>query len=183
MFTNSSRIVPVAATLTLAAFVASAAPLTTARPRVTVGEFAVKISRALGYPADDPETASNTLRMAGVHIDADLGVPLTEGRAADMMREMGLPATVSGDPAGLMTPAAASQAATTVAIAAATVPPGFSTTEVSTTCTNVGDRTSCYNCCLSILEPRVRYPVTAILICALLCARLFPPPSPSEPVP
>ena len=183
MFTKSSRIVTVAATLTLTAFVATAAPLTTARPRVTVGEFALKVSRALGYPTDDQETAGNTLRMAGVHIDADLGVPLTEGRAADMMRDMGLPATVSSNPAGMMTPAAATQAATTVAIAAATVPPGFSTTEVTTACTGVGDRTSCYNCCISILGPRVQYPIAAILICALLCARLFPPPSASEPAP
>jgi hypothetical protein len=181
MFTKSSRIVSVAATLTLTAFVASAAPLTTARPKVTVGEFAVKISRALGYPADDPEVASNTLRMAGVHIDADLSVPLTEGRAADMMREMGLPTTVSGNPASVMSPTAADRAATSVAIAAASVPPGFSTTEVTTTCTGVGDRTSCYNCCTSILLPKVRYPIAAILICALLCARLFPPPSPSSP--
>jgi len=181
MFTKSSRIVTVAATMTLTAFVASAAPLTTARPQVTVGEFAVKISRALGYPVDDPEAASNTLRMAGVHIDSDLSAPLTEGRAADMMREMGLPATVSGDPAGMMSPTAADRAATSVGLAAASVPPGFSTTEVASTCTGIGDRSSCYNCCTSILLPKVRYPIAAILICAFLCARLYPPPSPSSP--
>jgi hypothetical protein len=180
MFTKSSRIVVVAATMTLSAFVASAAPLTTARPKVTVGEFAVKVSRALGYPVDDPEAASDTLRMTGVHIDADLGAPLTRGRAADMMRDMGLPSTVSGDPAGMMSPTAADRAATSVALAAATMPPEVSTTQVTESCASVGDRTSCYACCTSILSPKVRHPITAIIICALLCSRLYPPPSPSS---
>jgi len=179
MFTKSSRIVTVAATMTLSVFVASAAPLATARPKVTVGDFAVKVSRALGYPVDDPEAASNTLRMAGVHIDADLGVALTEGRAADMMREMGLPATVSGDPASMMSPTAAERAATSVALAAASVPPEVSTTQVTESCASVGDRASCYACCVSIVSPKVRHPIAAILVCALLCSRLYPPPSPS----
>ena len=180
MFTKSSRIVVAAATMTLTAFAASAAPLTTARPGVTVGEFAVKVSRALGYAVDSPEAASNTLRMAGVHIDADLNVALTQGRAAAMMREMGLPATVSGDPTGMMSPVAADRAATSVALAAAAVTPEVSTTQVTESCASVGDRASCYACCTSIVSPRVQHPIAAIIICALLCSRLYPPPSPSS---
>lgn len=183
MFTRSSRLVALSTMLSLTSLAVPAAPSAKA---VTVGDFAVKVTRALGYPETDSETAARNLRLAGVHLEADLGAPLTEGRAADYMRELGVEATVSGNPATPLSEARVNQAATAIALSVAEQPESFSTQGdtggIPSACMGMDTRMQCNQCCLGILLPRSKFPVRAILICAVLCARVFPP-SPSASVP
>jgi hypothetical protein len=181
MFIRSSRMLALGATLALTVFVANASPVPAAKP-VTLGQFAVQISKALGTPVDSEETAATSLRLAGAHIDADLSSPLTEGRAADIMRDLGVPAQVSGDPSAPMTPGKAGQAATSVALSIATEADGFSSESMPTTCTGVRDRTSCFTCCDSFLSQRTRHPLAAALLCGVICGKLFPPVSAWHPL-
>jgi hypothetical protein len=166
--------------LSLTSLAVPAAPSSKA---ITVGDFAVKVTRALGYPDADREVASQNLRLAGVHLDADLDAPLTEGRAADVMRELGVPATVSGNPSTPMSESRADQAAANLALGAAMQTDSFSTSGGSTSaCMGMSTRMQCDQCCLGILLPHAKMPVKAILFCAVLCARIFPPnPSSSTP--
>jgi hypothetical protein len=163
-----------------------AVPAAPSAKGVTVGDFAVKVTRALGYTEPDAETAARNLRLAGVHLEADLGAPLTEGRAADYMRELGVEATVSGNPSTPLSEARVNQAATAIALSLAEQPESFSsrgdTGGVPTACMGMDTRMECNQCCLGILLPLSKYPLRAILLCAVLCARVFPP-SPSASVP
>jgi hypothetical protein len=176
MFTRSSRTVALGASLALTAFVASAAPVPAART-VTIGQFAVQLSKALGAQTDSEETAATNLRLAGAHLDADLAAPLTEGRAADIMTDLGVPAQASGNPAAPMTPGKAGQAATTVALSIASEADGFSSESMPSNCTGVRDRASCYACCTSFLGPMSQHPLRVVLLCGVICAKLFPPVS------
>ena len=176
MFTRSSRTLALGATLALTAFAANASPAPAARP-VTVGQFAVQLSKALGAATDNEETAATSLRLAGAHLDADLSAPLTERRAADIMNDLGVSAQVSGSPSAPMTPVKAAQAATTVALSMAAEGPGLSSETVPTTCSGVRDRATCFNCCTSFLNQRSTRPVIVAVICGLVCGKLFPPVS------
>ncbi len=181
MLTKSPRLRSLAAALTLALVTLSAAPVGATRPAVTVGDFAVKLTRALGYNIDDQNAAADTLRQAGVHIDADLAAPLTESRAGDMLREMGVPSSSSGDPSAIMSPVGADRAAGAAALQMSSQVDAFTPGPETEQCRSVGDRPTCYNCCYSILAPKVKFPIVAVLFCGLVCARLYPPPSPSSP--
>lgn len=181
MFAKTSRVVALATVLSCSTVAFPAAPV--ARP-VTIGDFAVKVARALGLQADDANMAGDRLRMAGVHLDPDLSAPLTEGRASDFMRELGVESRISGDPATPMSDMRANQAATAVALSVGESATGISTegNDLPASCTAVNDRMSCNQCCLGILLPRSKFPIRAIVLCAILCARVFPP-NPSLSVP
>jgi len=182
MFAKTSRVVALATILSCSTFVFPAAPV--ARP-VTVGDFAVKVARALGLQADDEQMAGDRLRMAGVHLGPDLSAPLTEGRASDFMRELGVDSRISGDPATPLSDMRANQAATAVALSvgeAATAGISTEASDLPATCTAVTDRMTCNQCCLGILLPRAKFPIRAIILCAVLCARVYPP-NPSLSVP
>ena len=172
MLVRSSRLIVLGTILSLVSLAVPAAP----EPgRITVGEFAVKITKALGLPDADAGTASRTLRFAGVHLDPDLDAPLTEGRAADYLRELGIQTTVSGDPETPLSESRASQVASTAALLAASLPdsPGVNGS-VPSVCMGVDNRTQCNQCCLATLQPKLRFPERAALICAVMCARVFP---------
>ena len=181
MLSRASRGVALATVLSFSTIAFPAAP--PAQP-VTVGDFAVKVARALGLQAVNVDEAGDRLRMAGVHLDPDLSAPLTEGRASDMMRELGVDTRVSGDPAAPMTEARANLAATSVALGVGATADRYTTegSQLPEACTNVTDRMTCNQCCLGILLPVAKFPIRAIVICAALCARVFPPnPSLSTP--
>jgi hypothetical protein len=93
------------------------------------------------------------------------------------MKDLGVAAQASGNPSTPMTPGKAEQAATTVALSMATEATGISSASVPTTCTGVRDRASCFNCCTGFLNQRSTHPLAVILICGLVCAKLFPPVS------
>jgi hypothetical protein len=181
MLSRTSRVVALATVLSFSTIAFPAAPVT--QP-VTVGDFAVKVARALGLQAMNAEEAGDRLRLAGVHLDPDLSAPLTEGRASDFMRELGVDTRVSGDPAAPMTDMRANQAATAVALGVGESADRYTMDGggLPTSCTNVIDRMTCNQCCLGILLPVTKFPIRAIVICAVLCARVYPPnPSLSTP--
>lgn len=177
---KSPRLRSFAAATLLALFTLSAVPASAVRPTVTVGDFAVKLTRALGYDIGDEGAAADTLRQAGVHVDPDLSTPLTESRAGDMLREMGVPSSSSGDPSAIMSPAGADRAAGAAALHLTAQVDGYTPSPETEQCRNIPDRPTCYNCCYAVLAPRVRFPVIAALLCGIVCARLYPP-SPSAP--
>src|SRR5438034_4525383 len=49
------------------------------KPAVTVGDFAVKLSKALGKPVTDQRTAVDSLKSLGVQVGSNLNAGLTEG--------------------------------------------------------------------------------------------------------
>jgi hypothetical protein len=53
---------------------------------------------------------------------------------------------------------------------------------IPTACANVTDRMTCNQCCLGVLLPVSKFPIRAIVICAVLCAKVYPP-NPSLSVP
>lgn len=181
MLTKSPRVRSFAAACTLSLMTLSAAPVGATRPAVTVGDFAVRLTRALGYNIDDESAAADTLRQAGVHVDPNLAAPLTESRAADMLREMGVASSTSGDPSAVLSPIGAERAAGAAALQLSAQVDAYTPGPETAQCRDVGDRMSCYNCCYSILGSRTKFPIVAVLICGLVCARLYPPPSPSSP--
>jgi hypothetical protein len=82
----------------------------------TIGEFALKVSRALGQrPADQP-TAVRALRKAGVDLGKDLDASLTWGQAAKILRDLGVRVTDPKEPAGQISQAKADQIATAVGL-------------------------------------------------------------------
>ena len=164
--------------MTLVAFTVTAAP---AQRDLTVGDFAVRLTKALGYADLDQEQAGQALRQAGVHLDSDLRATLTEGRAADIVRELGVPVQPPASPAAPVSSAFTERTATAVALSAGAAPENFSPESLPTNCQGLGDRQTCRQCCLGVLLPVVKMPLRAILICTVVCDHLFPPPSASVP--
>lgn len=178
MLMKSSRWLVTGASLALVAFAVTAAP---AQRDLTVGDFAVKLTRALGYSDMTPDQAGASLRQAGVHLDADLSAPLTEGRAIDIVRELGVPVQPSASPDAPLSSSLAESAATAVALSASAAPEKFSAESLPTACLGLSDRSSCRQCCLGILLPTSKSPLKVALICTVICDRIFPPPSGSTP--
>jgi hypothetical protein len=75
----------------------------------TVGDFALKISRAMGQQPADQAAAVAALRKAGVDLGKDLGAGLTAGRAASILRDLGLRVTAPQEPAAAISVAKADQ--------------------------------------------------------------------------
>ena len=77
-------VLAVCAALTLTSFAASR------QEGPTVGTFVQKLSVALGHPATSPEVAARELRKLGVNLNADLSARITEGRAAEILRDLSI---------------------------------------------------------------------------------------------
>jgi len=75
----------------------------------TVGDFALKVSRALGQQPADQAAAVAALKKAGVDLGKDLGAGLTAGRAASILRDLGLRVTDPKEPAAAISMAKADQ--------------------------------------------------------------------------
>jgi len=75
----------------------------------TVGDFALKISRAMGQQPADQAAAVAALKKAGVDLGKDLGAGLTAGRAASILRDLGLRVTAPQEPAAAISMAKADQ--------------------------------------------------------------------------
>jgi hypothetical protein len=62
---------------------------------VSVGDFALKVSKALGYDVRDNNSAARTLRAAGVELGLDLNAKVTERMASDILGSLGVRVTTS----------------------------------------------------------------------------------------
>ena len=66
---------------------------------MTVGDFALKVARAMGQRPADQAAAVSALKKAGVDLGADSSASLTMGRAARILRGFGLKVTEPQEPA------------------------------------------------------------------------------------
>ncbi len=65
---------------------------------MTVGDFALKVARAMGQRPADQAAAVSALKKAGVDLGADSSASLTMGRAARILRGFGLKVTEPQEP-------------------------------------------------------------------------------------
>src|SRR5262245_8142058 len=100
-------------------------PAAPAPQKMTVGEFAIKLAQALGYAPANAQAAAEFLRQAGVHLDANLRAPLTQGQVVGMLHELGVDASAGADPEAPMTQARADMAAARAALVLGAAPDNF----------------------------------------------------------
>jgi len=143
MIRKSLVVVAVSAALTVAAF---AAPNKSQKSTITVGEFAVKVTRAIGQPVSDQVAAVKSLKTRGVEI-GEANASLTEGMAAKILADLGL-RTSTTNPDSAVTPGKADQLATMVGLAsgAASLAPADG---LPTQCLQ-GTKRECKDCCRSV---------------------------------
>jgi len=149
---------------------------------VTRSDFNVRLARALGYPAGDAAAARQDLSALGIDLGPGGDEPLTRAQAADMMRGLGVPATVTGDPSAPLTPRAAGIAAQLTAAALAERAVSPEPQGLPNGCTSIIDRTQCLQCCTAALSGLPsRSPLSVVALCTLICTAVGAPPSPGGP--
>src|SRR6185295_5570346 len=82
----------------------------------TVGDFALQIWRAMGRQATDQAAAALGISRAGVDLGRDVNASLTAGRAASMLRDLGLKVADPQAPGNRISAARASQIAQAFAL-------------------------------------------------------------------
>jgi hypothetical protein len=167
-------VLAVSTALTVAVFAAT----TSAKP-ISVGEFAVKVSKAMGRTASSQSEAAEDLRSLGVHLDSNLATALTEGGAVRILADLGVKAS-SAVPAATLSSAKATQLASiagSTAIKASVAP----AVDLPTQCLALRNRGQCDTCCTNILNPDGTLNIGSA--CAKFCRSVLPPgqASPSEP--
>jgi hypothetical protein len=171
---KSYLVLAACAALTVTAFAASG---NVQKSKVTVGEFAVKVSKALGKPAADQRAAVESLKSLGVTV-GDTSASLTEGVAARMLADLGVRVSTKS-PDNAVTSGKADQLVAVVGMAdgAASILPEA---DIPGECLQVKNRGACQNCCIAALGG-VEFSTT----CAKFCKTVLPPgqASPTDPTP
>ena len=175
MMRKSLVVVAVSAALTVAAFAASS---NSQKSTITVGDFAVKVTRAIGQPVTDKSAAVQSLRNLGVSIGEE-NAGLTEGMAAKILADLGLHVS-SSSPSSAVTTGKADQLATMIGLASVSVAPADG---LPTQCLASGNKQVCKQCCWAATgcNPNIQDCGPA---CTKFCKVLKPGnPSPSDPNP
>jgi hypothetical protein len=180
MMRKSLVVVAVGAALVVAAFAASN---NAQKSAITVGDFAVKVSTAMGQPVSDRNAAVQSLRTLGVKI-SDANASLTEGMAAKILADLGLRVSTT-NPGGAVSSGKADQLASIAGLAStsSSIAPQDG---LPTQCLNSPNRGTCQECCKTALGCA---PSPALCDFASSCAKFcktVPPPghqSPSDPNP
>jgi len=148
---------------------------------VTVGDFAVKVAKALGKPATDQRAAVETLKSLGVKVGNDLDAALTEGVAARILGDLGLRTTASR-PDSPVSAKKADQFAALAGVNAGASSGLPSGTPLPTQCLEERDRGQCINCCHNALGAQGIVDNNG---CTVFCHAVLPPgkSSPDEPQP
>jgi len=179
MITKKSAVVLlISAVLAVSVFAATSGVQKSA---VTVGDFAVKLTKALGKPATDQRAAVEALKSLGVKVGNDLDAGLTEGVAARILGELGLRTTASR-PDSPVSGKKADQFAALAGLSAAASSGLPSSTPLPTQCLEEKDRGQCINCCHDALAAQG---VVDNNGCTVFCHAVLPPgkSSPDEPLP
>ena len=175
---KSALVVLIGAVLSASALAATSG---VQKPAVTVGDFAVKLTKALGKPATDQRAAAEALKSLGVKVGNDLGAGLTEGVAARILGELGLRTTASRSDSPVSVKKADQFAA--LAGLSAGASSGLPTsTPLPTQCLEEKDRGQCINCCHDALGAQGIVDNNG---CTVFCHAVLPPgkSSPDEPLP
>jgi len=171
MIRKSLVVVAVSAALTVVAFAASSK---SQKSTITVGDFAVKVTRAIGQPVSNRSAAVQALRTRGVEI-GEANASLTEGMAAKILADLGLRVSTTS-PDSAVTLGKADQLATMVGLAggAARVLPADG---MPTQCLT-GSKQECKTCCQAATGCNPE----ECSECTKFCKVLKPGhPSPSDP--
>jgi hypothetical protein len=175
---KSILVLAVSAAMTVSAFAASS---NAQKSKVTVGDFAVKVTKALGNPAADQRAAVESLKSLGVQVQ-DVNASLTEGMAARILADLGVRvSTTSPDKA--VTRGKADQLVAVVGLANS--PSGsLSGVTMPTQCLENRNRGICVECCKAALgcvdqEAQCEFGSP----CAKFCKSVLPPglASPTDP--
>jgi hypothetical protein len=177
---KSLLVLAVSTALTVAAFAAAG---NAQKSTVTVGDFAVRVTKAIGQPVTTPSAAVQSLKSLGVKID-DVNASLTEGTAARILGDLGLRVSTA-NPGTAVTPGKADQLAAVAGLAssASSISPD---TDLPTACLDASNRGNCQNCCKTALgcdpSPALCDFASA---CSKFCKNVLPPgqQSPSDPIP
>jgi len=179
MMRKSLVVVAASVALAVAAFAASS---TAQKPTITVGDFAMKVSAAMGQPVTDRSAAVQSLRTLGVKI-SDANASLTEGMAAKILTDLGVRVSTAS-PNSAVTPGKVEQFAgmARLSSAAASAVPQAS---LPTQCLELRNRGQCDTCCTNALGCDVNSAPCAGGVCAKFCKSVLPPghQSPSDPTP
>ena len=168
MMRKSLVVVAVSTALTVAAFAASSS---SRKSTITVGDFAVKVTRAIGQPVSDRSAAVQSLRTRGVEI-GEANASLTEGMAAKILADLGLRVTTAS-PDSAVTTGKAEQLATMVGLASSVAPADGLPTQCLT-----GSKQQCKTCCWAATGCNV----AECPECTKFCKILKPGnPSPGDP--
>ena len=170
---KSYLVLAACAALTVTAFAASG---NVQKSKVTVGEFAVKVTKALGKPAADQRAAVESLKSLGVKV-GDTSASLTEGVAARMLADLGVRVSTKTPDNGV-TSGKADQLVAVVGLAGSTISV-LPSAELPTACLNNRNRGQCVECCKSVLGDDFSTE------CAKFCKAVLPPgqESPTDPLP
>jgi hypothetical protein len=179
---KSLLVLTVSAALAVAAFAATS---NSQKSTVTVGDFAVRVTKAMGAPVASPTAAVKSLRAIGVKTGIDdPNAGLTEGTAARILADLGLRVTTT-NPQGSVTSGKADQLAAVVGLASSK--PTLSPSATSPTqCLDVKNRGTCQDCCKAYFgctDPNAQCDFSSG--CARFCKQVPPPgqASPSDPNP
>jgi len=152
------------------------------KPTVTVGDFAVKLSKALGTPVTDQRAAVDSLKSLGVQVGSNLNAGLTEGAAARILTELGV-RTSTSRPDSPVSEGRADQIAAVAGMNASASSPAPDAIGLPTQCLELRNRGQCVNCCDAAVGCD---PTTGCSSpCAKFCQTVLPPgkSSPDEPQP
>lgn len=155
---------------------------TTAASGATVGQFAMKLARALGFEAHSAVEAREALSAAGVTFAGRLSDRMTEGEAARVLGDLGLQTVPSTNPDRPLSSAFIGQLAGIAArgvLEQGSVPSQQGS--LPTGCQSL-DRSACFQCCIASLGRIAVVPQRMIDLCNSSCTTLgAPPASPSGP--
>jgi hypothetical protein len=140
---------------------------------VTVGDFAVRLARSLGFTVHTPAEARQRLGGIGVALEGDVQSPLTQAQAIGFARGLGLTAADTGDPSAPLTAPRADLLARVAAeaILSTPAPPAFNGS-LPTSCTLLG-QSQCFNCCVASLLGFTAIPQRVISICNSSCTAIL----------
>jgi hypothetical protein len=178
MMRKSFLAIAVTAALVVGVYAASSAP----KP-VTAGEFAVKVSRAMGVERADSKAAAAALKSFGVNFGTDLNASLTEGQAARILGDLGLRVSTT-TPSSVVFEGKADSLASLAR--AATVQAGIAPAGLPTQCLNSPDRGTCVDCCkaaVGSITDAGGNPKDPGPLCSKFCQSLLPPGKQSSPEP
>lgn len=175
---KSYLVLAACAALAVSAYAASS---NVQKSKVTVGDFAVKVTKALGNPAADQRAAVESLKSLGVKIE-DVNASLTEGVAARILADLGVRASTTS-PDNAVTKGKADQLVAVVGLAGSisTISPS---TELPSACLKNKNRGICVECCKAATGCEGGITQCEIA-CSKFCKSVLPPglESPSDPTP
>ncbi len=198
---KSLLVLGVCAALTIVAVAAQGNGKQPAQP-ITVGEFAVMVSQAMGTPATSPQTAIANLQARGLNIPLDLSARLTERQAVSMFHDLGVVNIRTSNPANHVSPDRAETilgAVNLSALSASVTPANGIPDDVLLCVQRSANRGICVECCKLAVGP-IPNPdpdtdpdnpddpnpfIDGGKVCSKFCKGVLPPglQSPSEPEP